>query len=169
MTPWAHAKIERRLVKSHRMLVQPADRYVFEVRGGDMVKIVNIREKTSTYRKFDLEQLLCAHALAVCSQARIKRSRLWSDKYTTDALRSAYGETINPVGDQSDWVMPEDLSGLKVLPPNERVSAGRPRTNRRPSQGEQQMQVICGRCGQRGHNRRSCMTPLSQNPNEYDS
>ena len=151
------------------MLVQPVDRYVFEVRGGDMVEIVNIREKTCTCRKFDLEQLPCAHVLAVCSQARIKRSRLWSDKYTTDALHYAYGETINPVGDQSDWVMPEDLSGLKVLPPNERVSAGRPRTNRRPSQGEQQVQVICDRCGQRGHNRRSCMTPLSQNPNEHDS
>ena len=26
---------------------------------------------------------------------------------TIDAFRSAYGETINPVGDQSDWVMPE--------------------------------------------------------------
>ena len=42
LTPWAHAKIERRLVKSHQMLVSLADRYVFEVRGGDRVEIVNI-------------------------------------------------------------------------------------------------------------------------------
>ena len=53
LTPWAHAKIERRLVKSHRMLVSPVDRYVFEVRGADRVKIVNIREETCTCRKFD--------------------------------------------------------------------------------------------------------------------
>ena len=110
---------------------------MFEVRGGDRVEIVNIREKTCTCRKFDLEQLPYAHALAVCSQARIKRSRLWSDKYKTNALRSAYGETIHPVGDQSDWILPEELSGLKVLLQNKRVSAGRPRTNRRPLQGEQ--------------------------------
>ena len=126
------------------MLVSPADRYVFEVRGGDRVEIVNIKEKTCTCRKFDLEQLSCAQALAICSQARIKRARLWSDKHTSDALRSAYGETIHPVGDQSDWVLPEKLSDLKVLPPNEHVSSGRPRTNHRPSQGEQQVQVICG-------------------------
>ena len=112
------------------MLVSSAYCYVFEVMGDGRVEIVNIRKKTCTCRKFDLEQLQCAHALAVCSQARIKRSRLWSDKYTTDALRSAYGETINPVGDQSDWVLPEELSDLKVLPPNERVSVGWPRRNR---------------------------------------
>ena len=65
------------------------------------------------------------------------------------------------MGDQSDWVLPEELSGLKVLPLNERVSAGCPKMNIRPSQDEQQVQVICGRCGECGHNRRSYMTPLS--------
>ena len=102
LTSQANAKIEKCIVKSHRMLVSLADRYVYEVRGGDNVEIVNIREKTCTCMKFDLEQLSCAHALAVCSQAIIKRSRLQSQKYTTDAFRSAYGETIHPVGDQSD-------------------------------------------------------------------
>ncbi len=53
------------------MSIVPVDQYVYEVWGRDRFKIVNIKEKTCIYRKFNLEQFLCTHALAVMRQLKL--------------------------------------------------------------------------------------------------
>ncbi|KAF3551271.1 hypothetical protein DY000_02008228 [Brassica cretica] len=67
--------------------------------------------------------------------------------YTTSTWRTAYQETINPIGVPEDsWVVPDDVRNANVVPPALRRGAGRRRKRRyetvedklRSSQGAQE-------------------------------
>lgn len=70
---------------------------------------------------------------------------------------NAYAETIYPVGNEDDWIIPEDIKQRVCLKPPVKVKKGRPTTKRMPSQGEApKVQKRCSSCGGRGHNRATC-------------
>ncbi|KAH9694856.1 SWIM-type domain-containing protein [Citrus sinensis] len=84
-----------------------------------------------------------------------------------DSLVMAYAEPVEPVGDMTDWDIPEAIQEIRVNPPIEAPPPGRRPELRIPSIGEDvnRRTVRCGRCNQPGHNRKRCKNPFVSNPN----
>ena len=58
---------------------------------------------------------------------------------------------------KDDWKVPDEIKQRKVLKPSFRTKVGRPKTNRRPSQGEKKKTLFhCSFCGGQGHNCSTC-------------
>ena len=70
-----------------------------------------------------------------------------------EAWVNSYVETIYPVGNEDDWVVPDEIKQIKVLKPLYRTKDGRSKTNRRPSQGEKKKALrYCSSCRGQCHN-----------------
>ena len=70
----------------------------------------------------------------------------------------AYGETIYPIGSQSQWDVPNEVVARIVLPREVKdKKRGRPKTSRFPSVGEfRKRKNRCGKCGAYGHYKKKC-------------
>ncbi|KAK3204922.1 hypothetical protein Dsin_018968 [Dipteronia sinensis] len=89
-----------------------------------------------------------------------KCSKYYRSKY----LITTYLELIHPMGDQSDWIIPEDVRCKVVYPPVGGRSAGRPRKRRIPSVGEEVAHNKGSQCKGSGHNRQTCKNPIPLHP-----
>ncbi|KAH9728017.1 SWIM-type domain-containing protein [Citrus sinensis] len=168
LTTWADEIVGERRILAERMTVRPVSQYRFHVLGGGMKEgIVDIHERTCSCRVFQLDQLVCAHAIAACLIVRVDYISLCSDYYSKDSLVMAYAEPVEPVGDMTDWDIPEEIQEIRVNPPIEAPPPGRRPELKIPSIGEDvnQRTVRCGRCNQPGHNRKRCKNPIVSNPN----
>ncbi|KAL6290903.1 hypothetical protein ACE6H2_008413 [Prunus campanulata] len=67
-------------------------------------------------------------------------------------------------GDQTDWVVPNDVRNRIVLPPITRKRYGRRKEKRIPSRGEEPSTRKCSRCGSTGHYRQACKNPIALHP-----
>ncbi|WMV15987.1 hypothetical protein MTR67_009372, partial [Solanum verrucosum] len=63
-----------------------------------------------------------------------------------------------PMPDKEDWSFPSNVIDETVWPPRYKRLAGRPRKRRKKTADEKRTVNIncCGRCGQEGHNKRTC-------------
>ncbi|XP_022851763.1 uncharacterized protein LOC111373462 [Olea europaea var. sylvestris] len=72
-------------------------------------------------------------------------------------LVASYTELLYPVGMELDWVVPNAISSINILPPNTCIAPGRPPTQRRRSRTAWSTSTRkCGQCGGSGHNMQTC-------------
>ncbi|XP_022155207.1 uncharacterized protein LOC111022347 [Momordica charantia] len=95
-------------------------------------------------------------------QKHLPKKGYVSSYYSNNYLSSTYSGSIHPLGHQSSWNIPEDVKIIKMLLPNVKRPAGRPKKLRIPSALEFKKRVKCSRCGRYGHNRKSCKFSLTQ-------
>ncbi|KAL5577295.1 hypothetical protein UlMin_018994 [Ulmus minor] len=90
--------------------------------------------------------------------AQVSVYSLVSPYYTKEYYVLAYGETIYPVGSQSQWDVPNEVATRVVLPREVKErKRGRPKTSRFPSVGEfRKRKNRCGKCGAYGHYKKKC-------------
>ncbi|KAM6584110.1 hypothetical protein CsatB_011112 [Cannabis sativa] len=90
---------------------------------------------------------------------------LSSPYYTKDTWKNTYDATINLVGEEDEWVLPEHMQNMRIGVPVEKKPVGRPRksnagrlrTNRFPSNGQKVKEPRkCSNCGAFGHNKATC-------------
>jgi hypothetical protein len=98
--------------------------------------------------------------------ASIPVPEMCSEYYTSDTLRQAYRGEINPLPHAENWVVPDQVRNLLVLPWKVRVLPGRPKKSRYRSCVEKAKQKNCSNCGLKGHNKRSCRKPPSDGANK---
>ncbi|XP_022889110.1 uncharacterized protein LOC111404551 [Olea europaea var. sylvestris] len=115
---------------------------------------------------FQVDQLPCRHALVVIATLKLNVYDFCSVYYTRDAYLNTYKETVFPVGNKSEWNLPDDVSNRVVFALNQKKSSGRPTKKRKKSAYERSQVVKCGRCGEFGHNRRTCRNLVSLNQND---
>ena len=85
------------------MIVRPVSPHHFQVIGGGLKEgFVDLQKKTYSCRVFQLDQLVCAHAIATCLTHRVDFINLCSYFYTTESLAMAYAQPVEPVGDVAD-------------------------------------------------------------------
>ncbi|XP_056842887.1 uncharacterized protein LOC130495502 [Raphanus sativus] len=159
-------KIDRRITKGRTFLVQPVNEHRFLVRGDTFDCLVDLDRRTCSCGKYDLLKIPCRHAIKAGLTVGRSPSSLTDDMYTTSTWRTAYQETINPIGVPEDsWVVPNEVEIASVLPPESRRGAGRRRKRRyetvedklRSSQrGQEKKRRRCSRCGEENHNRATC-------------
>lgn len=89
---------------------------VFEVYHGKKTFVVNMK---STCRCFNLDRLSCKHALEVLRENNITDyCRYCSDKYNNKNLRLTYLEYVFQIGEENDWIIPDEVQNMVVLPTN---------------------------------------------------
>ncbi|KAH9715482.1 SWIM-type domain-containing protein [Citrus sinensis] len=164
LTTWADEIVTERRTIAERMIVRPVSPHRFQVIGGGLKEgLVDLQKRTCSCRVFQLDQLVCAHAIAACLTHRVDFINLCSDFYTTESLAMAYAQLVEPVGDVADWKIPDEIQEMHVYPPVEAPPPGRRKELRIPSAGEDvdRRTVRCGRCHELGHNRKRCKNPIA--------
>ncbi|KAH9800467.1 SWIM-type domain-containing protein [Citrus sinensis] len=163
LTTWTDEIVTERRTIAERMIVRPVSPYRFQVIGGGLKEgLVYLQKRTCFCRVFQLDQLVCAHAIAACLTHRVDFINLCSDFYTTESLAMAYAQSMEPVGDVADWEVPDEIQEMQVYPPVEAPPPGRRKELRIPSAGEDvdRRTIRCGRCHELGHNRKRCKNPI---------
>ncbi|XP_044464397.1 uncharacterized protein LOC123194952 [Mangifera indica] len=164
VTPWVEDKIAKRVRKSSNLEVRPITTERYQVLGSGQCQydaLVDLMEHTCTCRKFQLSKIPCMHVIAVAIYMKLTTClQKVHSYYSTAFYRTVYADAVNLLGDQSEWVHPEEAT--VIHPPYvHRRRAGRPANkNKRPSQGEVVEQLICSRCHQPGHTRQNCRSPI---------
>ncbi|CAL2266180.1 unnamed protein product [Prunus armeniaca] len=144
-------KLRKRLDAASRMNVVKINDIEYNVLDGDLNGLVHLQNRSCTCRKFDLEQLSCKHAIAVCQHSKLNPYSFASSYYTRATWAAAYAESIYLVPPEGTWVIPENLKKVKILPPLSKVMLGRRKMQRIASKGEESCQKKCSRCGVKGH------------------
>ncbi|XP_009781030.1 uncharacterized protein LOC107767491 [Nicotiana tabacum] len=150
--------LRENLIASEQMTESPATEQLYTVFEGVRRNIVCLEEGTCSCRKFQMDELLCPHAWAVLKNQHLKPGQYCSFYYKKDKLLKTYEFPVNPIPDESLWVIPIEVMEDVILPPEGRRNAGRPRKERlRPaSEKESKRAFSCSVCGQGGHNRKIC-------------
>ncbi|KAM6598625.1 hypothetical protein CsatA_018234 [Cannabis sativa] len=156
LTPSSEKKLIGNYVQSLRLTVKPANQNLFEVIDEDRTRIVNLKERTCTCNRFQKDEMPCNHAVAVMKDLNINTYNYCAQYYTSKAWLQTYEETVYPVGNVREWELPEFFEDIIVLPPKERIKSGRPRKRRMAAAWETKKQNKCGKCGQKGHNKKTC-------------
>ncbi|KAK2637621.1 hypothetical protein Ddye_025416 [Dipteronia dyeriana] len=76
--------------------------------------------------------------------------------YSSAFLAAAYSGEIHPVGHPPEWLVPEDIASIVVLPPVGRRLPGKPKKNRILSFGDGVSKSRFITCHRNGHNSHSC-------------
>ncbi|KAK3221503.1 hypothetical protein Dsin_008528 [Dipteronia sinensis] len=142
--------------KARYLRVYPITYYSFLVKDGDLDGTFDLTSKTCTCREFDIDGIPCEHALACIRVRRFSYTDYCSPYYSSAFLAAAYSGEIHPIGHPPEWLVPEDIASVVVLPPVRRRLPGRPKKNRTPSFGEEVSQTRCTTCHRNGHNSHTC-------------
>ncbi|KAH0636373.1 hypothetical protein KY285_036130 [Solanum tuberosum] len=145
--------------KCATMKVVASSEFIFSVYEGGIRYIVCLERKTCSCGRFQHDEIPCAHAMAVLKKKNIKDVHPYcSDYYKHDALVNTYAVPMEPMPDKNDWTAPECVLKEVVLPPRYKKMTGRPRKkrNKNPDEKLSTKTNCCGRCGQEGHNIRTC-------------
>nr|XP_009629996.1 uncharacterized protein LOC104120039 [Nicotiana tomentosiformis] len=143
---------------SHQMKVTPSTSYLYSVLDKGKQRMVFLKDRTCSCRRFQLDELLCAHTWAILKYKYIDHIEYCSVYYTENYLLKTCKILIYPVPDESTWKIPAKVLDEKVLPPDVTKSIGRSRKGRcKPiSERERKRSISRGQCGEQGHNRKTC-------------
>ena len=100
---------------------------LFEFQNGYRKAIVDIGVRTCTCNRFQLDQLTCAHEIAVLQKANHDPYDYCSSYFTKEAMIHAYEETVFPVGHEDTWEVPENIKSMTLYPSQVRVRVRRPK------------------------------------------
>ncbi|XP_019263052.1 PREDICTED: uncharacterized protein LOC109240825 [Nicotiana attenuata] len=107
--------------------VRPATKQLYIVLKGVRRNIVCLEEGTCSCGKFQMDELLCPHAWAVLKNQQLKLGQYCSFYYKKDNILRTYEFLVNPMPDESLWVIQTEVLENVVLPPKGRRNAGRTR------------------------------------------
>ncbi|KAL6339216.1 hypothetical protein AAG906_024367 [Vitis piasezkii] len=159
LTMWADGELHSRYNMSATYLMEPINSKECNVNYVGISAQVNLDTRSCTCRQFDLDHIPCAHAIAACRFYNISCYTLCS-KYFTLKHYYLHIRVYLSNGNEIDWVVPNHIRDKVVLPPKTRRPTGRPRKVRISSSGEGKHTSRCSRCGQYGHNRKTCKRPI---------
>ena len=122
-----------------------------------------MENRTCTCRRFEHEELPCAHAIAAIDKRKLPKHPFCGRWYLNSEYKETYKGVIHPVGNEDDWDIPEEIREIILKHPNYKVRKGRRQKERyRPSSENYVAKRKCGRCKQLGHTRKVCIkTPIA--------
>ncbi|GMN51335.1 hypothetical protein TIFTF001_020474 [Ficus carica] len=112
-TKWSRAYFNRRsgmVEGTATKMSQPADQFEYAVtNNAGQIWIVDMSERTCTCKRFQVDQIPCPHAMAVCNHRRIDSYNYCSNYYTKDYLYACYSSVVHPIGSAEGWDVPEEV------------------------------------------------------------
>ena len=139
----------------------PFGRFVYEVDNERERHVVDLVNRTCSYRIWDLTGILCKHGVAAIFVNREKPEDYMHSYYYKDAYVETYKTPIPFMPGQSEWMssgQPKPVAPIAYKPP------GRPPMKRKRDADEPNLYKVsranrlvrCERCQQKGHNTRGC-------------
>lgn len=135
----------------------------FEVIGPNMVQYkVYIDKRQCGCRKWDISGIPCIHAIAALGFNNLEPLDYVHDCYRVDTYMRTYDNLMGPINGKDMW---PSTDNVKLLPPDIKKRAGRPKKARRrePEEpkdpirlGRKGIKMMCSSCGNVGHNKRGC-------------
>ncbi|KAL0662335.1 hypothetical protein Bca4012_099172 [Brassica carinata] len=122
---------------------------------------IDMASYTCSSEQFDKDKYPCVHAVAAATFItdkagnKLHLSEYCSKYYLVEQWALAYHRTIYLVPHMSDWVIPEEVSTMKILLPDFEVKKGKPQQTRFPSVGESRGRGKRGKRSGRGNARGS--------------
>ncbi|KAL4588010.1 hypothetical protein LXL04_000888 [Taraxacum kok-saghyz] len=161
------------------VIKKEAARYVAQYNGAGKYQVgcpwqdqyvVDLNDRSCTCRNWEITGMPCKHAVAAIWD-RIANSEDSSPVeeyvhpcYRTTTWRTMYFNKIDPINGRSLW--PKSESPYTLLPPKHHKQVGRPKKKRMRGVDEARGQtsnlsrryvsVTCAKCGNKGHNSRTC-------------
>ncbi|XP_042063789.1 uncharacterized protein LOC121807594 [Salvia splendens] len=138
----------------------------YQVSGPSGQYVVNMRDFTCSCRLWQLTGIPCTHAIATINKNEkdvadyVFRYYLWS------TMMLLYENVLYPINGMDNWRKTSDV-GFELAPSRTKRQRGRPKKQRREepqvrhhANGSESLRrtfvLRCRRCGQDGHNRRTC-------------
>ena len=153
--------LQGRIPIANLLKVQAIDIHQSQVTGVSSLHVVNLIEKKCSCRRFDLEKLPCAHAIAAAEARKISRISLCHHYYRKQYLYNAYFNVVMPKDDAVP--ISEEVAKQICLPPDVRQPPGRPKKSRHKSILEKvaakkrpRKEHTCRICNQMEHNSKTC-------------
>ncbi|KAH6755029.1 hypothetical protein C2S53_018794 [Perilla frutescens var. hirtella] len=161
LTGEALKKLRNEVEKSRVYTVVPTLNSIFKVHDGRQTFIVDLHQKSCKCREFQLDLMLCSHAVAAIMKNGESILDYVSSYYTTDNWRETYEESVRSLPHRDDWVVPAHIAQQKVTPLIVTHQAGRPSGCRHPSGAEAANHRYrgtrkCSICRDPNHTRNNC-------------
>ncbi|KAL5545366.1 hypothetical protein UlMin_009150 [Ulmus minor] len=80
--------------------------------------VVDLQARTCSCRCFQLEQLPCAYAMIAIQHSKRDVYNFCSKYYNSSTWKATYAGVVYPLPHQGDWVIPNKVRDVKVLPPD---------------------------------------------------
>ena len=133
---------------------------MYTVLDWDKNGVVNLQARTCSCKRFQLEQLPCTHAMIAIQHSKRDVYDFCSKYYNSLTWKATYAGVVYPLPHQGDWVVPNRVCDVKVLPPDIRSASGWRRKSRIPSVGENAQCHKCSSCRQMEHYHKTCQNPI---------
>ncbi|KAL1566627.1 hypothetical protein AAHA92_02213 [Salvia divinorum] len=128
--------------------------------------VVNMRTRRCTCRLWQISGISCVHATSCILKIRHPLTDYVPPYYSRISMSALYEHVLYPINGMENWPRNSDV-GFELDPPNTKTQCGRPRKIRREEtqvrfhenrvESLQRGPIItCSRCGQSGHNKRTC-------------
>jgi hypothetical protein len=131
--------------------------------GGSVFRfVVNLNDRTCTYRKWQVSGIPCKHALTFITSLDAPIEQYVDfyylvDKFRVDKFRVAYSQLIPAMPDKSQW--PKSTHRFFMHPPLLKSVVGRPKTKRHKGNGDKKKRKglhKCPICEDYGHHWHNC-------------
>ncbi|XP_047264665.1 uncharacterized protein LOC124896854 [Capsicum annuum] len=139
--------------------VSASSTYVYSVYDDGRKYIVFLDRRTCSCGRFQLDEITSERAIAVLKSKHVVDMKPYcSEFYYPETLRKTYEESMFPMPDKKDCIVPQEVMDEVVLPPKYKRQPGRPKKNRHKKSSEAMTlsSNCCGRCSYAGHNRHTC-------------
>ncbi|KAL4333847.1 hypothetical protein GQ457_07G010930 [Hibiscus cannabinus] len=134
--------------------------------------VIDLGAHTCSCRRWDLTGIPCIHVVAAILMRQERPETYVANCYSKHIQTMIYSHHVRPLRGPNQWAHLH--TNVPILPPVIRRPVGRPQKNRRKEADEiltatERMskrgvvQMTCRKCGNIGHNRRSCKGPVGGN------
>ncbi|KAK6115155.1 hypothetical protein DH2020_007424 [Rehmannia glutinosa] len=140
----------------HQIVVKRSNDFIFKVTEAKKIFVLDLEKRTCTCNKFQMDEIPCPHALAVVKDLNADPYQYCSSYYMKETMKATYLETVYPIPHEGTWFLLEEINTMVILPPEGKAKSGRPKKRRHKAAWEKSAKSKCGRCGDPGHNRKTC-------------
>ena len=173
LCPKIVAKLENNKKYSNACIATHAGELAYEIRCmyGEQF-VVNLRKRTCSCRRWDLNGIPCSHAISAINRLGEKPESFVDQCYSREAYLKAYEPVIFPLNGPNLW---KKVSHQDILPPEAIKLPGRPKKARKKDAIETRtvrevqklsragrMTYKCRLCHAEGHNSRKCPTKTNE-------
>ncbi|XP_047251516.1 uncharacterized protein LOC107879323 [Capsicum annuum] len=117
--------------------VKASSPYIYSVYESERRYIIDLKSESCSCWRFQIDQISCAHAIAVLKSKHVKEFGPYcSDYYKPATLVKTYEVPSIPMPDRTDWNVPNSVAKEEVLPPIFKRLPGRPKKGRKKKSSE---------------------------------
>ncbi|XP_050211806.1 uncharacterized protein LOC126661964 [Mercurialis annua] len=151
-----HDVLAQSYVNSLKLQVKHSTNEVITVLNGSIKYTVDMKDRTCTCKRFEIDEIPCQHAVAIINEMNRDPYQYCSIYYMKETMLATYSETVFPMAKEDEWDVPQQVKDFIVLPPQHKTKSGRPKKERFKHTWEKLKHAKCTRCGDRGHSRKTC-------------